>query len=70
MGVVALGIVWVFTAQQAPASFAGTLSAGLILFSLLGISGGAMLATSWQRSFGWKAASWRDTSGQLTEQGS
>ena len=67
MGAVTLGIVCIFMVQQ-HVSFAGTLSTGLILFLLLGIW--VEVSTLWQRSFGWKAASWRDTSGQLTEQGS
>lgn len=41
MGAVALGIVCIFMVQQ-HVSFAGTLSAGLILFLLLGILGGAV----------------------------
>ena len=52
MGAVALGIVCIFMVQQ-HVSFAGTLSAGLILFLLLGILGGAvhlMAAELWVES--------------------
>lgn len=52
MGAVALGIVCIFMVQQ-HVSFAGTLSAGLILFLLLGILGGGvhlMAAELWVES--------------------